>query len=197
MRAEAISGTNLFGYKERQNTSDNEEFSLSDAAEDTKRGRDVPTNPAANSAISKRLKTNSNLRDNTSNSYNRSRNTSRDRVAASKTENEQVLKNARQKKKLVETPAFGTKTRGFFKDNVPLSDSSIDDKLQVGGFQSPALQSRVKKLKGSLVEPSTNSTTKLVGVSNANTINNSQEAMASSTKKSLQDKIRPQSRQQQ
>ena len=88
----------------------------------------MPTNPAVNSAISKRIKTNSNLRDNI-NSQNRSRNTSRDRVGVSKTENEQVLKNARQKKKLVETPAFGTKTRGFFKDNVPLSDSSIDEKL--------------------------------------------------------------------
>jgi len=34
MRAEAISGTNLFGYKERQNASNNQDLSISDIAAD-------------------------------------------------------------------------------------------------------------------------------------------------------------------
>ena len=47
MRAEAISGTNLFGYKERQNTSDNEDLSFSDNVDETKRSRDNPRNQQA------------------------------------------------------------------------------------------------------------------------------------------------------
>ena len=41
MRAEAITGTNLFGYKERQNTSENDDVVPSvDTTEDNRKGRD-------------------------------------------------------------------------------------------------------------------------------------------------------------
>jgi len=39
MRAEAISGTNLFGYRDRKNNSSND-GSPSDTAEDTRKGRE-------------------------------------------------------------------------------------------------------------------------------------------------------------
>lgn len=97
-------------------------------------------------------------------------------------------KSAKQKKKLVETPAFGTKTKGFFRDGNISSREGSRDKQFTSGFSTPGVSSRTKKLKGSVVETSKSSTPKLEMVSQHTVIN---ETMVNSTKRILQDKVKP------
>lgn len=142
MRAEAISGTNLFGYRDRKNNSSND-GSPSDTAEDTRKGREQP---AAKNGVStagpivsqtgRRPKIGGpTIRGETTNlAPGRSRNASKDKNLGNKSESESALKNAKAKKKIVETPAFGTQKRHFFKVTAARSRESSQDDLIIGGF---------------------------------------------------------------
>jgi len=90
----------------------------------------------------------------------------------------------------VETPAFGTKTRGFFKENGHKSRESSRESSLTGGFVTSATQSKTKKLKGSMVEKSTGSN-KILATANPQFIN---ETMVASTKRAMQEKLRPQAK---
>ena len=89
----------------------------------------------------------------------------------------------------METPAFGTQRRGFFKDGAGMSrsrESSVDD-MVAGGFTSSDAMTRSKKLKGSMVEKPTGSS-KLVPTSSPRRVN---ETMVASSQRTTREKLRP------
>ena len=71
-----------------------------------------------------------------------------------------------QRKKLVETPAFGTKTKGFFKDASAGSREGSRDKKggHVSGFSTPGVQSRSKNklMKGAIIIEKATSSSKIL-----------------------------------
>lgn len=123
MRSEAIAGTNLFGYSDRRN-SEIEDKTLSDKAENSKNsdlpGSDVLQKGINNQSANRRQGANSASNDVPTQQASRPAIGSKDRMQNARSGKEPPStedKDVKKKGKLVETPAFGTKMRGFFKES--------------------------------------------------------------------------------